>query len=296
MSRTSAQSKRAAYEAEKAALDAVKAPASAYDRLDQAFFGSPKPSRSGWLAGHIRVIAPIAGVLVALGGAALFDGPERIKRTINGWALGTADVTKAKGDAANTAEAARYAAIREKAIAEKAEQDARLAKIQADAQGESPEEFDSRYQGTATQEPPSVPISKLTDAYNCVVSAEDAKKRIGKTLAIAVFGDNYRLSLLWESEAEPHNFFKTGDSYTWFSQINNKLQFGGITPNRESALWYVLDLSHAPNHQEGELSVIMLAKSAPNGTPITIENREQAVPTGIGHIGSCTRSDLAPHP
>jgi hypothetical protein len=84
MSATPAQSKRQAYEAEKAALDAVNAPASAYARLDDAFFGSAGQSGSGWFS-LLRNPAVALPVAAALGGGivfAVFEVPVLIPKAI----------------------------------------------------------------------------------------------------------------------------------------------------------------------------------------------------------------------
>ena len=91
------EQRRQAYEAEKAELNAVNAPPSAYARLDEAFFGTP-PAAAGapptvhnapireWLGQHLDgrwswVLATAGALILAL----LIEGTSLVGTALKGW-------------------------------------------------------------------------------------------------------------------------------------------------------------------------------------------------------------------
>jgi hypothetical protein len=122
-----AQTRRQEYEAEKAALDAVNAPLSAYARLDQAFFGNTAGQPAGpvaWLGRNVLYVLPVLAAAGGLLGFVLFEGPHESFRAVNGWLFGQAELKTVQATATTSAATAPYAGPKAAADTELAKQQA----------------------------------------------------------------------------------------------------------------------------------------------------------------------------
>jgi hypothetical protein len=167
-----AQTRRQEYEAEKAALDAVNAPASAYARLDQAFFGDTSAAPAGLVAWMGRNILYVLPALIAAGSMFVFviiEGPRDIVHGITGWAMGLAELHTAQGNAAIITTTAPYAGPKAAAETATLTATAHYAELQAQANAEKAQAEARQAEAGAAKAEADARLAKM---QACKVQAE----------------------------------------------------------------------------------------------------------------------------